>query len=62
MFWYKLSHGIFALSLNSLHYTIDAFFEVNIRIWQPENSDVHRGEAEVNTTLEGWLILMLTEK
>ena len=37
-------------------------FEVNIRICQPENSDVHRGEAEVNITFEGWLILMLTEK
>ena len=28
-------------------------FEVNIRICQPKNSDVHRGEAEVNITLEG---------
>ena len=28
-------------------------FEVNIRICQPEISDVHRGEAEVNITLEG---------
>ena len=37
-------------------------FEFNIRICQPENSDVHRGEAEVNITFEGWLILMLTEK
>ena len=37
-------------------------FEVNIRICQPENSDVHRGEAEVNITFEGWLILMLTKK
>ena len=37
-------------------------FEVGIRICQPENSDVHRGEAEVNITFEGWLILMLTEK
>ena len=37
-------------------------FEVDIRICQPENSDVHRGEAEVNITFEGWLILMLTEK
>ena len=26
------------------HYTIDAFFEVNIRSCQPENSDVHQGE------------------
>ena len=28
-------------------------FEVNIRICQPENSDVHQGEAEVNITFEG---------
>ena len=28
-------------------------FEVNIRICQPENSYVHRGEAEVNITFEG---------
>ena len=28
-------------------------FEVNIRICQPNNSDVHRGEAEVNITFEG---------
>ena len=28
-------------------------FEVNIRICQPENSDVHRGKAEVNITFEG---------
>ena len=28
-------------------------FEVNIRICQPENSDVHRGEAEVSITFEG---------
>ena len=33
-------------------------FEVNITICQPENSDVHRGEVEVNITFEGWLILM----
>ena len=37
-------------------------FEVNIRICQPENSDVHQGEAEVNITFQNWLILMLTEK
>ena len=43
-------------------YSIDAFFEVHIRICQPENNDVHRGEAEVNSTFEGWLILMLTEE
>ena len=35
--------------------------EVDIRICQPENSDAHQGEAEVNITFEGWLILMLTE-
>ena len=28
-------------------------FEVNIRICHPENSDVHRGKAEVNITFEG---------
>ena len=28
-------------------------FEVDIRICQPENSDVHRGEAEVTITFEG---------
>ena len=28
-------------------------YEVNIRICQPENSDVHRGKAEVNITFEG---------
>ena len=28
-------------------------FDVDIRICQPENSDVHRGEAEVNITFEG---------
>ena len=28
-------------------------FEVDIRICQPENSDVHRGEAEVNITFDG---------
>ena len=37
-------------------------FEFNIRIYQPENSDVHQGEDEVNITFEGELILMLTEK
>ena len=35
-------------------------FEVDIRIYRPENSDVQWGEAEVNITFEGWLILMLT--
>ena len=28
-------------------------FEVDIRICQPENSDVQRGEPEVNITFEG---------
>ena len=37
-------------------------YEVNISICQPENSDVHRGKVQVNITIEGWLILMLTEK
>ena len=37
-------------------------FEVDIRICQHENSDVHRGKAEVNITFVGWLILMLTKK
>ena len=37
-------------------------FDVNLRICQPENGDVHRREAQVNITFEGWLILMLTEK
>ena len=27
--------------------------EVDIRIFQPKNSDVHRGEAVVNITFEG---------
>ena len=35
-----------------MHYT-----EFNIRICE---SDVHRGEAEVNITFSGWQILMLT--
>ena len=37
-------------------------FEVIIRICQPQNNDVHLGEAEVNITFEGCIILMLTEK
>ena len=37
-------------------------FEVDIRICQTENSDVHLGEAEVNINFEGRLFLMLTEK
>ena len=29
------------------------YFEVDIRICQPKNSNVHRGEAEVNVTFVG---------
>ena len=35
---------------------------VNIRIFQPDNSDVHGGEAEVNITFKGCYILIFTEK
>ena len=35
-------------------------FEVNIKICQPKNSDAHQGEAEVNITFEGWLILIIS--
>ena len=35
-------------------------FEVDIKICPPKNSDVHRVEAEMNITLKGWLILMLS--
>ena len=31
-------------------------YEVNIRICQSENSDVDLDKAEVNITIEGWLI------
>ena len=47
------------VSSQSVLYECDAMiqlmhsFEVNIRICQPENSDVHQGEAEVNITFEG---------
>ena len=27
------------------------YFEINIRICQPENSDVHRGEPKYNTPI-----------
>ena len=37
-------------------------FEVNIRICQTESVDVYQGEAAVNITFEGLLILMLIEK
>ena len=36
-------------------------FEVNIRICQTENSDVHRGEAEVNITFEVNIRICQTE-
>ena len=57
----------FSMIFNDQHNVISIIqlmhsFEDNIRICQPKNSDVHRGEAEVNITFEGWLILMLTEK
>ena len=47
------------VSSQSVLYECDAMiqlmhsFEVNIRICQPKNSDVHQGEAEVNITFEG---------
>ena len=47
-----------------MHSTIQFMqsFEVNIGISQPENSDVHRGEAKMNITSREGLILMLIEK
>ena len=45
-------HCVFFLSKND-NIQLMHSFEVNIRICQPENSDVHRGEAEVNITFEG---------
>ena len=33
-----------------------------MRVCHPENSDVHRGEADLNITFKSKLILMLTEK
>ena len=41
----KMSHSYIIQLMHS--------FEVNIRICQPKNSDVHRGKAKVNITLEG---------
>ena len=60
LLWYKSCalSSIFICNIIQLMHS----FEVNIRICQPENSDVHRGEAEVKIIFEGWLILMLTEK
>ena len=45
--------------INCLYFQLNSVqlmhsFEVDIRICQPENSDVHRGEVEVNITFEGW--------
>ena len=37
-------------------------FSVYIRICQPENSDLQWGRVEVNTTFDGWLILMFTSE
>ena len=46
--------NVYVVVFSHRHYTIDTHsFEVNIRICQPENSDVHGGEAGVNITLEG---------
>ena len=42
------SHFKFGSIIQMMH-----SFEVNIKICHPENSDVHRGEAEVNITFEG---------
>ena len=38
------------------------YFDINIRIFQLQNSDIDQGEAEMNITLEGWLILKLPGK
>ena len=43
-----LGHHVRLDIMQLMHYV-----EVNIRICQHENSDVHRGEAEVNITFEG---------
>ena len=58
MIWLLVRHtGVYMLDFLALvfSYIIQLMhsFEVNIRICQPENSDVHRGEAEVNITFEG---------
>ena len=46
---YYRMHDSFALfSIIQLMHS----FEVDNRICQPENSDVHRGQAEVNITFE----------
>ena len=38
------------------------YFDINIRICQPQNSDIDQGEAEMNITLDGWQILKLPMK
>ena len=66
--WYGVKRTLWSRGITStkswLFYRITQLmhsFEINIRICQPENSDVHRGEAGEKTTLEGWPILMLNE-
>ena len=56
--WYKQEHVVVGHASDDSMVTLDIIqlmhsFEVNIRICQPENSDVHRGDAEVNITFEG---------
>ena len=62
LFYGQLEHdaaNLTGLSLPSqIRYLSDIIhlmhsFEVDIRICHPENSDVHRGKAELNITLEG---------
>ena len=50
---YNIINNEYNENANMNQYTIDAIFQVDIRICQPENSDVHRGEAEVNIAFEG---------
>ena len=44
----QLMHLFFINIIQLMH-----LFEVNIRICQPENRDVHRGNAKVHITFEG---------
>ena len=48
----EIYHFVVSFSITDIIQLMHSF-EVNIRICQPENSDVHRGEAEVNITFEG---------
>ena len=49
----RVKSGNFGHQVNSDNIQLMHSLEVNIRICQPENSSVHRGEAEVNITFEG---------